>query len=84
MAGLLQQNHYEMVHEPADADVVLVNTCGFIDAAKAESIDTILEISRLKEEGKIKKACRGRLPCATLSGRTGQGIARGGSFHRNR
>ena len=55
MAGLLQQNQYEMVHEPEDADVVLINTCGFIDAAKAESIDTILEISRLKEEGKIKK-----------------------------
>ena len=34
---------------------MLVNTCGFIDAAKAESIDTIIEISRLKEEGKIKK-----------------------------
>ena len=55
MAGLLQQNHYEMVPEPTDADVVLVNTCGFIDAAKVESIDTIIEISKLKEEGKIKK-----------------------------
>ena len=55
MAGLLQQNHYEFVSEPADADIVLINTCGFIDAAKAESIDTIIEISRLKEEGKIKK-----------------------------
>ena len=55
MAGLLQQSHYEMVPEPADADVVLVNTCGFIDAAKAESIDTIIEVSRLKDEGKIKK-----------------------------
>jgi ribosomal protein S12 methylthiotransferase len=55
MAGLLQKNHYEMVNEPADADVVLVNTCGFIGAAKAESIDTIIEISRLKDEGKIKK-----------------------------
>src|SRR5215475_5232363 len=55
MAGLLQQNHYEIVQEPEDADVVLVNTCGFIEAAKAESIDTIIEISRLKEEGKIKK-----------------------------
>ena len=55
MAGLLQQNHYELVPEPADADIVLINTCGFIDAAKAESIDTIIGISRLKEEGKIKK-----------------------------
>ena len=55
MAGLLQQNHYEMVPEPAGADIVLVNTCGFIHAAKVESIDTIVEISRLKEDGKIKK-----------------------------
>ena len=55
MAGLLEQNLYEIVQEPADADVVLVNTCGFIEAAKAESIDTIVEIARLKEEGKIKK-----------------------------
>src|SRR5687767_3486668 len=55
MAGLLRQNHFDMVDEPAGADIVLVNTCGFIDAAKAESVDTILEIGRLKEEGKVKK-----------------------------
>ncbi|MSP38390.1 MAG: 30S ribosomal protein S12 methylthiotransferase RimO [Deltaproteobacteria bacterium] len=55
MAGLLERNHYEIVQEPSDADVVLVNTCGFIGAAKEESVDTIVEMSRLKEEGKIKK-----------------------------
>jgi ribosomal protein S12 methylthiotransferase len=55
MSGLLEQDQYEMVQEPADADVVLINTCGFIDAAKAESIDTIVEISRLKQEGKLRK-----------------------------
>jgi ribosomal protein S12 methylthiotransferase len=55
MAGLLQQNQYEWVPEPADADVVLVNTCGFIDAAKAESIDAIIEVSRLKQEGRLRK-----------------------------
>src|SRR5262252_4349643 len=55
MAGLLQRDHYDIVDEPEDADVVLVNTCGFIEAAKAESIDTIIEIARLKEEGKINK-----------------------------
>ncbi|MGH7816722.1 MAG: 30S ribosomal protein S12 methylthiotransferase RimO [Candidatus Binatia bacterium] len=55
MAGLLQRNHYEIVQEPAGADVVLVNTCGFIGAAKEESIDTIVEMGRLKEVGKIKK-----------------------------
>jgi len=55
MAGLLRQNEYEMVQEPTDADVVLVNTCGFIGPAKEESIETILEVSRLKEDGKVKK-----------------------------
>ena len=55
MAGLLQRNHYEIVQEPADAEVVLVNTCGFIGAAKEESIDTIIEMGRLKDEGKVKK-----------------------------
>jgi ribosomal protein S12 methylthiotransferase len=55
MAGLLCKNDFEMVREPADADVVLVNTCGFIGVAKEESIDTILDVARLKEEGKLKK-----------------------------
>jgi ribosomal protein S12 methylthiotransferase len=55
MAGLLRKNRYHLVPEPAGADIVLVNTCGFIEAAKVESIDTILEIGRLKEAGKIKK-----------------------------
>src|SRR6266508_4213031 len=44
-----------MVQQPADADVIIVNTCGFIDAAKEESIDTIIEVGRLKEEGNLKK-----------------------------
>lgn len=55
MAGLLQHNDYEIVQHPADADVVLVNTCGFIGPAKEESIETILEMSQLKEVGKIKR-----------------------------
>jgi ribosomal protein S12 methylthiotransferase len=55
MAGVLKQEQYVLVEQPEDADIVLVNTCGFIDAAKAESIDIILEIGRLKEEGKLKK-----------------------------
>ena len=55
MAGLLQQHAYEMVEEAADADVVLVNTCGFIGPAKEESIDTILDIARLKAAGKVQK-----------------------------
>ena len=55
MAGLLRENGFDMVAEPAGADIVLVNTCGFIEAAKAESIDTIVDIGKLKEEGKVGK-----------------------------
>jgi ribosomal protein S12 methylthiotransferase len=55
MAGLLHRNHYEIVDEPADAEIVMVNTCGFIEAAKEESIDTIVEMARLKETGRVKK-----------------------------
>lgn len=40
---------YEITNEPREADVIIVNTCGFIEAAKQESIDTILEMSKYKE-----------------------------------
>ena len=56
MAGLLRRKQIsKWCKSRAIADVVLVNTCGFIGAAKEESIDTILEISRLKEDGQVKK-----------------------------
>lgn len=42
----------ETVSELADADLIVVNTCGFIDAAKQESIDTLLEVSRFKQDGR--------------------------------
>ena len=51
MAGLLRQAQYEVIAEPAQADIILVNTCSFIDAAKEESIDAILEMARLKQAG---------------------------------
>lgn len=54
MAGLLEQGNYEVVSKPAEAEILLVNTCGFIDAAKEESLDTILEAARLKEKGRLK------------------------------
>jgi len=54
MGGLLQEDHYEMVAEPTEADIILINTCSFIDAAKEESIDTILETARLKKGGKLQ------------------------------
>ncbi len=44
----------EPVQDLRDADVVLVNTCGFIDAAKAESIEAIVDAARLKDEGRVQ------------------------------
>ncbi|OUM96914.1 MAG: ribosomal protein S12 methylthiotransferase RimO [Thermobacillus sp. ZCTH02-B1] len=54
MSGLVHERGYELVDRPEDATVVIVNTCGFIDAAKEESINTILELAELKETGKLK------------------------------
>src|SRR5688572_33486652 len=53
MLGQLQQDagHVEITNDLEEADVVIVNTCGFIDAAKQESIDTILEIANRKGHG---------------------------------
>lgn len=51
MLGLLGQANYEIVPEPDNADVIVVNTCAFIDQAKAESVQTILEMARYKDEG---------------------------------
>ena len=55
MLGLTGQAGFEIAREPDDADVIVVNTCGFIGEAKEESIDTILEMARYKEEGRCKR-----------------------------
>ena len=52
MLGLLQGHEYEITPDPLEADVVVVNTCGFIAPAREESIDAIMAASQLKEEGK--------------------------------
>lgn len=46
---------YELCQDPALSDIVIINTCGFIESAKQEAIDTILEFCQLKKEGRIKK-----------------------------
>lgn len=55
MYSLLNKDKYKMVERPSDADILIVNTCGFIDSAKEESIDTILESVEYKKNGKCKK-----------------------------
>ena len=53
MLFLLQEAGYQNVPDPAGADFAIINTCGFIDAAKSEAIDCILEHAELKKEGKL-------------------------------
>ena len=57
LMGQLKANEFQVEHESAkdDADVVIVNTCGFIENAKQESIDTILRFAEAKEEGQLEK-----------------------------
>ncbi|KYG68906.1 ribosomal protein S12 methylthiotransferase RimO [Bdellovibrio bacteriovorus] len=55
MAGTLMKDGYQVVGEAEEADTVIVNTCGFIEDSKKESIQRILDMSDLKQEGKIKK-----------------------------
>jgi ribosomal protein S12 methylthiotransferase len=55
MLGTLARQGYAITARKDDADVIVVNTCGFIDSAKQESIDTILEMAELKTQGSCKK-----------------------------
>src|ERR1700716_1132036 len=55
MMGQLKQNGYQITADAEEADTVVVNTCGFIDSAKKESINTILEAARLKTNGKATR-----------------------------
>src|SRR2546430_9406868 len=55
MLGTLAGQGYSITPRKEDADIIVVNTCGFIDSAKKESIDTILEMAELKTHGNCKK-----------------------------
>ena len=52
--GLLSAHGYALTGDPADADILMVNTCGFIGPAKEESIDAILDMARYKTEGRCR------------------------------
>ena len=54
MIGILNRKGYKLVGDFEEADIILVNTCGFIESAKQESIDTILDLAQLKETGNLK------------------------------
>ena len=53
--GTLKEAGYEIVSDPAEAEIIFVNTCGFIEPAKEESIEAIFEMAKYKETGRLKK-----------------------------
>jgi ribosomal protein S12 methylthiotransferase len=55
MIGLVQQAGHEVTADAASADVLVVNTCAFIDSAKQESVDAILELAELKKTGRCRR-----------------------------
>ncbi len=55
MLSLLDDAGYELTADPEEADAAIVNTCAFIESAKSEAIENILNMGRLKETGKLKK-----------------------------
>lgn len=63
MLGILTANQVELTNDPGEADVIIVNTCGFIDSAKEESIDTVLQMAAYKKgkcQGIILAGCLGQ------------------------
>jgi ribosomal protein S12 methylthiotransferase len=54
MLGLLKNERYTITDEPSQANVIIVNTCSFIEASKEESIETILDLAQHKEDGQCK------------------------------
>src|ERR1700761_6430599 len=54
MLGILEKDRYEISQDAESAEVIIVNTCSFIEASKEESIETILELAEHKQSGKCK------------------------------
>ena len=54
MLGMLVENGYEITNEESEAEVIVINTCAFIHDAKEESVNSILEMAKYKENGKLK------------------------------
>lgn len=54
MLGVLRANGYQIVSDPAKAEVIIVNTCGFIQSAKEEAISTLFEMAEYKKSGKCR------------------------------
>lgn len=54
MLGLIHEENYKITNDPSEAEIIIVNTCGFIESAKEESINTILQMAEYKKSGSCK------------------------------
>lgn len=71
MLGLIREKNFTVTNDPADTDIIIVNTCGFIESAKEESINTILQMSEYKTQG----SCRYLIVTGCLSQRYADELA---------
>ncbi len=71
MLGIIKEKDFTVTNDPADADIIIVNTCGFIESAKEESINTILQMSEYKTQG----SCRYLIVTGCLSQRYADELA---------
>ncbi|MDP7027606.1 MAG: 30S ribosomal protein S12 methylthiotransferase RimO, partial [Candidatus Marinimicrobia bacterium] len=55
LIGGLKQENYKIINTSDDANILIVNTCGFLDTAREESVDVILEAGELRKSNKVKK-----------------------------
>ena len=72
MLGVLAKQGFEITPKQAEADVIVVNTCGFIESAKEESIEAILDAGKMKKQGK----CRALIVAGCLAQRYKDELAR--------
>ena len=52
--GIFKKENFEIVNDPKEAEIIIVNTCGFIEPAKEEAINTILDMAKYKKNGSCK------------------------------
>ncbi len=73
-AGVLEENGYEIIDLPEEADIIMVNTCGFINDAKKESIEHIFDMSERSDDGALvgRHGSTGRPTAAGLRARMGR------------
>ena len=84
MLGMLRDDGIEITNDETEADIIIVNTCCFINDAKEESVNTILEMAEYKKTGPLKaSAIVNRMSCTALQGRDQDRDPGGGCYTRN-